>query len=196
MNIVILDTNCSNLLSVKLSIKKLGYHPIISSDVNIISHADKLLIPGVGSASEIITQLSKKKLINVIKNISCPTLGICLGMQLLSSFSSESHGVKMIGIIDVPVQLLDSKELPLPHTGWNQITITKSNPLFKDINSGSWFYFIHSYAFPINEYTIANSFYNVYFSSAIQKNNFFGVQFHPEKSGLLGSKLLLNFLEM
>ncbi|CAL4042131.1 Imidazole glycerol phosphate synthase subunit HisH [Buchnera aphidicola (Phyllaphis fagi)] len=196
MNIVILDTNCSNLLSVKLSIEKLGYYPIITDDANTILSADKLLIPGVGSSVSIMKQLYKKKLITIIKNLTYPVLGICLGMQLLSSFSEESQGIKMIGIIDSSVLLLNVGKLPLPHTGWNQIVFSKEHPLFIGIKSGEWFYFNHSYAIPVNQYTISESYYGIHFSSVIQKNNFFGVQFHPEKSGLFGSKLLLNFLEM
>lgn len=196
MNIVILDTNCANLLSLKLSIEKLGYQPIITTDINIIKNSDKLFIPGVGSASEIMKQLLHTNLIQIIKDISCPTLGICLGMQVLSSFSSESNGINMLGIINTPVTLLNTQTLPLPHTGWNQIFFDQYHPLLRNIKTGSWFYFIHSYCFPVNKYTIAHTKYNVQFSSVIQKNNFFGVQFHPEKSGSLGSKLLFNFLEM
>ncbi|WP_343128260.1 imidazole glycerol phosphate synthase subunit HisH [Buchnera aphidicola (Takecallis taiwana)] len=196
MNIVILDTNCANLLSLKLSIEKLGYQATITTDHDIIKNADKLFIPGVGSASEIIKQLSSSNLIQVIKDSACPTLGICLGMQLFSSCSAESHGIEMLGIVNTPVTLLNSQTLPLPHTGWNQVFFDKSHPLFNNIQSGSWFYFIHSYAFPINKYTIASTDYNVKFSSVIQKNNFFGVQFHPEKSGSVGSTLIFNFLEI
>lgn len=196
MSIVILDTNCANLLSVKLSIKKLGYSPIITTNINIIANAKKIFIPGVGSASGIMEQLSKHNLIKVLKDLSCPILGICLGMQVMSNFSMESSGVNMLGIIDTPVVLLKSGGLPLPHTGWNQVVFDKYHPLFYRIQSNAWFYFIHSYAFPVNEYTIAYSIYHKKFSAVVQKNNFFGVQFHPEKSGVVGSKLLLNFLEM
>lgn len=196
MSIVILDTNCANLLSVKLSIEKLGYHVLITHDINIIKNAEKLFIPGVGSASEIMEQLVKKNLIQIIKNLTCPILGICLGMQVMSCFSVESGGIDMLGIINSPVILLDSGMLSLPHTGWNQVTFDQYNPLFKNIESGSWFYFNHSYSFSVNKYTVAYTEYHTTFSAVIQKNNFFGVQFHPEKSGLLGSKLLLNFLEI
>ncbi|QCI25879.1 imidazole glycerol phosphate synthase subunit HisH [Buchnera aphidicola] len=197
MSIIILDTNCSNLLSIKLSIEKLGYNPVITTDVHIIQRAKKIFIPGVGSASEIMKQFSKNNLlINTLKNVTCPTLGICLGMQVMSSFSDESGGIDMLGIIDTPVVLLQSGMFPLPHTGWNQVFFNKYHPLFHNIKSGEWFYFLHSYVFSINQYTVAHTTYNTIFSSVIQKNNFFGVQFHPEKSGVIGSKLLLNFLEM
>ncbi|MCW5196990.1 imidazole glycerol phosphate synthase subunit HisH [Buchnera aphidicola] len=195
MNIVILDTNCANLLSVKLSIQKLGYNPIVTDDLDKIVNADKLLIPGVGSSKAIMKQLKLKKLVNVIKHLLCPVLGICLGMQLLSTFSEESCGIKMIGIMNTYVSLLNVDTLPLPHTGWNQVIFCKKHYLFTGIQSKSWFYFNHSYSIAINKYTIAETYYGFYFSSIVQKNNFIGVQFHPEKSGVVGSRLLLNFLE-
>ncbi|CAL4318653.1 Imidazole glycerol phosphate synthase subunit HisH [Buchnera aphidicola (Pterocallis alni)] len=197
MNVVILDTGCCNLLSIKLAIIKLGYNPIITHNTEIILHADKLLIPGVGSASSIMNFLHKKNIVEVIKNLTCPTLGICLGMQVLSSYSDESGGMNMLSVLDEHVSLLSTKNLPLPHIGWNQVLLDTDHILFNGIRSGAWFYFLHSYSFSINQYTIGKSCYDKYFfSSVIQKNNFFGVQFHPEKSGLVGSRLLFNFLEM
>ncbi|CAL4318743.1 imidazole glycerol phosphate synthase subunit HisH [Buchnera aphidicola] len=196
MSIVILDTGCANLASMRLAIEKLGYYPIITDNPKIISSAKKMFLPGVGSASSIMNRLIKKKLVSLIKNLTFPILGICLGMQIFSSFSEESRGINMLNIIDEPVVLLDTNNLPLPHTGWNQVFYYVRNPLFHGIKEGSWFYFIHSYAFKINKYSSSQTYYGAYFTSVIQKNNFFGVQFHPEKSGKVGSRLLLNFLEM
>ncbi|XRX43183.1 MAG: imidazole glycerol phosphate synthase subunit HisH [Buchnera aphidicola (Tetraneura sorini)] len=196
MKIIILNTGCSNLLSVKLSIKRLGYYPEITHDSNKILSADRVIFPGIGTASSIMKNLNKFNLIKTIKKIKSPMLGICLGMQILSSFSMESHGIKMLGIIDSKVSLLKSNGLVLPHIGWNNVFIKNNHPLFKNIDNKSRFYFVHSYSFPVCQFTIASSFYGQKFSAAIQKDNFFGVQFHPEKSSFLGLQLLKNFLEI
>lgn len=196
IDIVILDTGCANLTSIKVAVKKLGYSPVISSDPDILIRSKKIFLPGVGTASAAMKTLSEKNIINIIKKCKQPILGICLGMQLFCKFSEECHGVKTIGIINSSAILLKTNNLPLPHIGWNKITFNCSNPLFSKIQNGSRFYFVHSYAIPINKYTLSITNYGISFSSVIQKNNFFGVQFHPEKSGDVGSQLLKNFLEM
>ncbi|CAL4042119.1 Imidazole glycerol phosphate synthase subunit HisH [Buchnera aphidicola (Tetraneura ulmi)] len=196
MKIVILDTDCSNLLSVKLSIERLGYFPEITCNSSRILSADRVIFPGIGTALSIMNKLNKFNLIKTIKKFKKPMLGICLGMQVLSSFSMESNGIKMLGIIDSNVSLLESNGLVLPHIGWNNVFIKDNHPLFKNINNKSRFYFVHSYSFPIGQFTIASSFYGQEFSAVIQKDNFFGVQFHPEKSSFVGSQLLKNFLEI
>ncbi|WP_284443281.1 imidazole glycerol phosphate synthase subunit HisH [Buchnera aphidicola] len=196
MNIVIVDTGCANLKSIKVAIKKLGYDSIITSNASIILESKKIFLPGVGTASAVMKLLSEKNIINIIQEFTRPILGICLGMQLLCNFSEECNGVKTIGIIKSPVLRLRTNNLPLPHIGWNQITFQKEHVLFKKIPNNSRFYFVHSYMVPINKYTLSTTSYGVNFSSVIQKNNFFGVQFHPEKSGNIGSQLLKNFLEM
>ncbi|XBC37757.1 MAG: imidazole glycerol phosphate synthase subunit HisH [Buchnera aphidicola (Meitanaphis elongallis)] len=196
MRIIIINTGCSNLFSIKYAICKLGYSPEISVSKEDILSSDKILLPGVGTAHTVINKLKQLNLLDLLNTCKQPLLGICLGMQLFSSFSSESKGVNMLNIINIPVHLLDSGCLPLPHNGWNNVEICKENILFKNIENNSKFYFLHSYAFHINEYTVAKTLYNIYFSAVIQKNNFFGVQFHPEKSGELGLKLLKNFLEI
>ncbi|AEO08466.1 imidazole glycerol phosphate synthase subunit HisH [Buchnera aphidicola str. Ak (Acyrthosiphon kondoi)] len=196
MDIVIVDTGCANLTSIKVAIKKLGYNSIITSEASIISKSKKIFLPGVGTASAVMDLLSKKNIIDVIKEFKEKILGICLGMQLFCDFSEECNGVKTIGIIKSSVSRLKSNNLPLPHIGWNQITFQKEHPLFKNIPNNSRFYFVHSYIVPINKYTLSTTSYGVNFSSVIQKNNFFGVQFHPEKSGSIGCQLLKNFLEM
>ncbi|XBC41866.1 MAG: imidazole glycerol phosphate synthase subunit HisH [Buchnera aphidicola (Kaburagia rhusicola rhusicola)] len=196
MRIVIINTGCSNLSSIRYAICRLGYNPIISSSRDEILRASKIVLPGVGTAYTAMHALKELKLLDLIKTCQQPLLGICLGMQLLASFSHESSGINMLDIVHSPVCLLDSNVLPLPHNGWNNVEICKQNMLFKDIDNNSKFYFLHSYVLYINKYTIAQTLYNVTFSSAIQKNNFFGVQFHPEKSGDLGLKVLKNFLEI
>lgn len=196
MNVVILDTGCANLSSVKWAVQRLGYDPIVSRDADTVLQADKLLLPGVGTAQAAMDQLRERELIELIKACTQPVLGICLGMQLLGSESDESGGVKTLGVIEQPVLKMVDLGLPLPHMGWNQITSQAGNHLFRGIPDDSYFYFVHSYAMPVNEYTIAQCNYGEAFTAAVQKDNFFGVQFHPERSGAAGAQLLKNFLEM
>ncbi|RRZ94537.1 imidazole glycerol phosphate synthase subunit HisH [Erwinia sp. 198] len=196
MNVVILDTGCANLSSVKWAIQRLGYEPVVSREADVVLQADKLLLPGVGTAQAAMDQLRERELIELIKACTQPVLGICLGMQLLGSHSEESNGVTTLGIIDQAVEQMNDCGLPLPHMGWNQITAQAGNHLFRDIPDGAYFYFVHSYAMPVNACTIAQCNYGEPFTAAVQKDNFFGVQFHPERSGAAGAQLLKNFLEM
>nr|ADA82621.1 imidazole glycerol phosphate synthase HisH subunit [Candidatus Blochmannia americanus] len=196
MNIVIINTNCSNLFSVKTMLHKLGFSPIISDRADIISQADKLFLPGVGTASAAMKQLKKKNLVSLIQNCTKPILGICLGMQLFSSISAENNGIKTLNIIDVPVKRIQYCGFPLPHMGWNTITIPKRHYLFYGIKENSYFYFAHSYFIEICHVTISQTNYGQLFSSVIEYKNFFGVQFHPEKSGMPGQQLVKNFLEI
>lgn len=196
MNVVILDTGCANLSSVKWAIERLGYTPAVSRDPDVVLRADKLFLPGVGTAQAAMDQLQERELIELVKACTQPVLGICLGMQLLGRGSDENGGVSTLGIVDEPVSLMDTQGLPLPHMGWNQITAQAGNHLFRNIPDGSYFYFVHSYAMPVNAATIAQCDYGLPFTAALQKDNFFGVQFHPERSGKAGAQLLKNFLEM
>ncbi|ERH62578.1 imidazole glycerol phosphate synthase [Pantoea dispersa EGD-AAK13] len=196
MNVVILDTGCANLSSVKWAIERLGYTPAVSRDPDVVLRADKLFLPGVGTARAAMDQLQERDLIELVKACTQPVLGICLGMQLLGRGSDENGGVSTLGIVDEPVSLMDTQGLPLPHMGWNQITAQAGNHLFRNIPDGSYFYFVHSYAMPVNAATIAQCDYGLPFTAALQKDNFFGVQFHPERSGKAGAQLLKNFLEM
>ncbi|WP_130830723.1 imidazole glycerol phosphate synthase subunit HisH [[Erwinia] mediterraneensis] len=196
MKVVILDTGCANLSSVKWAINRLGYEVEVSRDPDLVLRADKLFLPGVGTAQAAMDQLEERELIELIKACTQPVLGICLGMQLLGHSSEESNGVNTLGIIDAPVALMDTRGLPLPHMGWNQVLPQAGNRLFRGIDEGSYFYFVHSYAMPVNAHTIAQCHYGLPFTAAVQKDNFFGVQFHPERSGKAGAQLLKNFLEM
>lgn len=197
MNVVILDTGCANLASVAYAVKRLGYDPMVSRDTNTILQADKVFLPGVGTASAAMEKLTERELVPLIKALTQPVLGICLGMQLLGSFSEEGQStVPLLGLIDSPVQKMDANGLPVPHSGWNQVKALAGNPLFRDIPDNAYFYFVHSYSMPISSNTIAQTQYGNPFSSAVNRDNFYGVQFHPERSGTAGSRLIQNFLEM
>ncbi|KLN47142.1 imidazole glycerol phosphate synthase [Providencia rettgeri] len=197
MNVVILDTGCANLASVAYAVQRLGYNPVVSRDTNTILQADKVFLPGVGTASAAMEKLVERELVPLIRALTQPVLGICLGMQLLGSFSEEGQSaVPLLGLIDSPVRKMDANGLPVPHSGWNQVKALAGNPLFKGIGDDAYFYFVHSYSMPISENTIAQTQYGNPFSSAVKEDNFFGVQFHPERSGAAGARLIQNFLEM
>ncbi|MDU7390834.1 imidazole glycerol phosphate synthase subunit HisH [Atlantibacter hermannii] len=196
MDVVILDTGCANLSSVKWAIQRLGYEPQVSRDADVVLRADKLFLPGVGTAQAAMDQLHERDLIELIKACTQPVLGICLGMQLLGERSEENQGVETLGIIDEAVPKMTDFGLPLPHMGWNRVYPKAGNRLFNGIEDGEYFYFVHSYAMPVNAYTIAQCNYGEPFTAAVQKDNFYGVQFHPERSGAAGAQLLKNFLEM
>lgn len=196
MNVVILDTGCANLSSVNYAVQRLGYQPVVSRDADVVLRADKLFLPGVGTAQAAMDQLEQRDLIDLIKACTQPVLGICLGMQLLASSSEESGGVPTLGIIDTPVIKMEDRGLPLPHMGWNQVTANADSHLFRGIPEDAYFYFVHGYAMPVCADTIAQARYGEPFTAAVAKDNFFGVQFHPERSGAAGAQLLKNFLEM
>ena len=196
MNVVILDTGCANLHSVKSAIQRHGYQPVVSREPDVVLHADKLLLPGVGTAQAAMQEMIARDLVPLIKACTQPVLGICLGMQLLGSRSEESQGVEMLGIIDQPILRMEDVGLPLPHMGWNRVYPKAGDRLFRGIDDGAYFYFVHSYAMPVCENTLAQAHYGQAFTAAVQKDNFWGVQFHPERSGAAGAQLLKNFLEM
>ena len=200
-NVVIIDTGCANVSSVKFAIERLGYPVTISKEPEVVLAADKLFLPGVGTASEAMQNLEERNLIELVKKVEKPLLGICLGMQLLGKLSQEKGSkaddiVECLGLCDGEVKLMDTGELPLPHMGWNTVSAKAGNPLFKDIEEGEYFYFVHSFAMPVGDYTIATCDYGNPFSAAVQNGNYYGVQFHPERSSKAGSKLIQNFLEL
>ncbi|CAH0540561.1 imidazole glycerol phosphate synthase subunit HisH [Vibrio marisflavi] len=199
--VVIIDTGCANISSVKFAIERLGYQVSISKDPEVVLSADKLFLPGVGTAKEAMSNLEQRDLIELIKKVEKPLLGICLGMQLLGKLSEEKGSgandtVDCLGISQGEIRLLETGDLPLPHMGWNTVEAIEGNPLFNGIEKGNYFYFVHSYAMPVGEDTIAQCEYGQPFTAALQKGNFYGVQFHPERSSKAGSKLIQNFLEL
>ncbi|TLU74890.1 imidazole glycerol phosphate synthase subunit HisH [Mannheimia varigena] len=194
LKLTIIDTGCANLSSVKFAFDRLGIQAEISRDLSKIQSADKLLLPGVGTAIAAMKNLHDRQLIDTIQNATQPMLGICLGMQLMTEFSREGD-VATLNLMSGKTELLPNTGLPLPHMGWNRVQYQADHPLFHGIEQGSHFYFVHSYAVSPNTHTIATCDYGVSFSAAISNKNFYGVQFHPERSGAAGAKLLRNFVE-
>ncbi|OOF65468.1 imidazole glycerol phosphate synthase subunit HisH [Rodentibacter sp. Ppn85] len=194
MKLVIIDTGCANLSSVKFAFDRLGYRAEITRDRKKIQSAEKLILPGVGTAMAAMKNLHDRRLIETIQNLTQPVLGICLGMQLMTAFSDEGN-VATLNLMEGKTERIPDTGLSLPHMGWNNVNYQPDHPLFAGIAQGSHFYFVHSYAVLPNNNTIATCDYGVPFSAAIQRDNFYGVQFHPERSGKNGAMLLRNFVE-
>ena len=200
---VIIDTGCANLSSVRYAFERLTKDVVVSDDHRVIKAATRVVLPGVGTAGAAMASLNNKQLVALIQSLEQPVLGVCLGMQMMTETSKERGGrdagektaCECLGLIPTSITDLDSQGLPLPHMGWNQIS-PSSHPLFNDIPEGSYLYFVHSYKAPLSELTIATCEYGERFSAAIAKDNFMGVQFHPEKSAEVGSRILSNFLAM
>ena len=191
--IVIIDYGAGNIQSIKFAIQRLGRKAILSNDVKTIRNADKIIFPGVGEASSAMSKLRESGLHIVIPELKQPVLGICLGMQLMCNSSNEGN-TKGLGIFDVNVVKF-SKRAKVPQIGWNQISQLKSN-LFNNIDENEHIYLVHSYYAPICKATIAESEYEVKYSAALRNENFYGTQFHPEKSSTAGTIILKNFLEL
>lgn len=194
--IAIIKYNAGNIFSVYCALKRLGYEAVITDDFEILKTAEKVIFPGVGDARAAMDYLNATGLAEVIKNLKQPVLGICVGMQLLCNHSEEGD-VDCLGVFDTEIIKFNSSDssLKVPHMGWNQIDNLKTD-LFKDIAEESYVYYVHSYHAPICQYTIAETEYDVKYSAALHKDNFYATQFHPEKSGSIGEKLLKNFLDL
>jgi imidazole glycerol-phosphate synthase subunit HisH len=191
MKIAIIKYNAGNILSVKNALDRLNVESIITDDPAELNSADKVIFPGVGEASSAMQHLHKNGLHTVIRNLKQPVLGICLGMQLLCA-SSEEGNTDALGIINVRVRKFVG-DLKIPHVGWNS-TNMGIDPLFDKIRRDEYFYFVHSYYAPLCSATIAACSYISEFSAALKYSNFYGVQFHPEKSGNAGQQILKNFI--
>lgn len=196
--IVIVNTGCANISSVKFAVERLGEQVTVSDDVAVIQQADKVFLPGVGSANAAMASIEKKQLIGCIQSLTQPVLGICLGMQLMVEKSEESlsDNTPCLGLIPGHVKRMQVGDLRLPHMGWNTVTPIGDALLFKGIDAGSYFYFVHSFAVAVSEFTMASCQYGIDFSAGIHKDNFFGVQFHPERSSDAGAQLLKNFIDL
>ena len=202
MKIAIIKYNAGNVQSVLYALKRLGIDAMVTDDIEEIATADKVIFPGVGNASSAMDYLKNKGLDKLIISLQQPVLGICLGLQLLCNYSEEGN-TKCLGIFNVDVKKFGSsvhqnkKLVPvkIPHMGWNTI-YDLSSPLLKNVDEKSYVYFVHSYYAELSDETTATTDYIQPFSSAMHKNNFYGVQFHTEKSADVGEKILSNFLNI
>lgn len=191
--IAIIKYNAGNVQSVQNALNNLGYDSVITDDIELISNADKVIFPGVGEASSAMSYLKEKGLDKLLKRLKQPVLGICLGMQLMCQYSEEG-GIETLGIFKTRVKKFPQTDI-VPQMGWNDFN-SVSGPLFKGIENFTDVYFVHSYYAELCDDTIAETRYIVNFSSALNKENFYGTQFHPEKSGKTGEQILNNFLEL
>lgn len=195
MTIAVVAACGANFSSVKFAIERLGKPVCLTNDATLIQNASHVILPGVGSASYAMSQLKKYHLVDVIRALRQPVLGICLGMQILFEFSQED-AVPCLGVMRGIVKPLRSlSHFYLPHMGWNQFNPIRSSFLLKGFSPDTYMYYVHRFCVPIGTETVATTTYTETFSAIVQKDQFFGVQFHPERSGASGALLLKNFLE-
>lgn len=196
MSIAIIQYNAGNIQSVLYALERIGAEAIVTDDKETILAADKVIFPGVGEASTAMQYLKDRQLDLLIKELKQPVLGICLGMQLMCTYSEENN-TECLGIFDEQVKqfIPTEQNFKVPQMGWNTIADLKST-LFKGIPEQSYAYFVHGYYASIGKHTIAQTNYILDYSSALQKENFYGVQFHPEKSATVGESIIQNFLSL
>lgn len=191
----IIDYGAGNIRSVGNALDRLGAHYFVSCNIDELRRAEKLILPGVGEARSAMESLDRAGLINWLRTIQVPFLGICIGMQILFEHSSERE-TTCLGVVPGTVSKFNAATCKVPHIGWNQIRITRNDPLLQGIQDGEFVYFVHSYRAPASEDAIALTDYGDTFSAAIRRKNYCGVQFHVEKSGRAGLQILKNFIEL
>jgi glutamine amidotransferase len=195
-SVAIIDSGGANIASLLFALERLGYDASLTTDADAIRRADRVILPGVGAAADAMQRLRDSKLVDVIRGLQQPLLGICLGMQLLAE-ASEEEDVDCLGIIPgVARRLQVSDGYPVPNMGWCPVTRVADTPALEGIEDGSYFYFVHSYALPPSQFTLATARHADSFSAVIGRDNFIAAQFHPERSSADGARLLRNFLEM
>ena len=196
MGVVLVDAGGTNIGSVRYALQRLGVDAELTADAATIRAADKVILPGVGAAGPGMARLRELGLVELLRSLSQPVLGVCLGMQLLCAHSEEGD-TECLGLIPLPVRrFAEAPGLRVPHMGWNRLSAKQAHPLLAGLAADEHAYFVHSYAVPASDWTLATSDYGGAFSAVIARDNYYGMQFHPERSAAVGAKLLRNFLEL
>ncbi len=193
--IAIINSGVANISSVVFALQRLGIAAEVTTDHRVITNASQVILPGVGAAQTAMKNLKDLNLISLIPTLKQPVLGICLGMQLLYE-ASEEGDVACLGVIPGKIKKLVGKDLIIPHMGWNTLALQKKSPLLEGIPGDAYVYFVHSYCASVSDQTLALTHYGQDFSSIVQQDNFYAMQFHPERSGEIGERLLKNFAEI
>jgi imidazole glycerol-phosphate synthase subunit HisH len=194
VDVAIIDSGGANLASLQFALERLGAQSVVTSDIELIAAAPRVLLPGVGSALAAMQRLNASGVAAHLRQLKQPVLGICLGMQLLF-LKSEEGPAQCLGILPQTVRKLVPKQgRPVPHMGWNRLHIVREDPLLEGVAEGEYLYFVHSFAAPVSPTTLATSEYGVPIAAVVRKDNFWGTQFHPERSTKVGARILANFL--
>ncbi|MEO8998114.1 MAG: imidazole glycerol phosphate synthase subunit HisH [Rhodanobacter sp.] len=195
-SVVLVDAGGTNIGSVRYALQRLGVDAALTADAAAIRTADKVILPGVGAAGPGMARLRELGLVELMRSLTQPVLGVCLGMQLLCAHSEEGD-TACLGLIPAPVRrFVEAPGLRVPHMGWNQLRVKQPHPLLAGLVDDDQAYFVHSYAVPVGDWSLATSDYGEVFSAMIARDNFYGMQFHPERSAAVGAKLLQNFLAL
>jgi len=193
---VIIDSGGANLASLRFAFERLGAKTHVTADAAEITSASRVILPGVGSAADAMTRLRKNGVADLLPSLTQPVLGICLGMQLLFERSEEGD-TDCLGILPDEVRRLQPAQgRPVPHMGWNQLSPLRDDPILEGISANDYVYFVHSFAVPLSDMTLASADYGIALSAIVRRGNFWGTQFHPERSAQTGARLLANFLRL
>lgn len=196
MSVVLVDAGGTNIGSVRYALQRLGVDASLTSDAEAIRAADKVILPGVGAAGPGMARLHELGLVELMRSLTQPVLGVCLGMQLLCERSEEGD-TTCLGVIPATVhRFVEQPELRVPHMGWNRLQRQRDHRLLDGLSDGDWAYFVHSYAVPVGDHALATTDFGGPFAAVIARGNFHGMQFHPERSAKVGARLLKNFLEL
>jgi len=195
-DVAIIDSGGANIASLRFALERLGASSTLTVDADELRATPRVILPGVGAAADAMRRLESLRLVEVIRELRQPVLGICLGMQLLFDASDEGD-TRCLGLLPGRVERFPDRDgFPVPHMGWNQLDFESDTALLTGIDRGEYVYFVHSYRAPVGPWTVATSDYGGEFSAVVQQRNFYGAQFHPERSGPVGARLLAGFLEL
>ena len=195
-DVAIIDSGGANIASLRFALERLGASSTLTVDPDELRAAPRVILPGVGAAADAMLRLESLRLVEVIRDLRQPVLGICLGMQLLFDASDEGD-TRCLGLLPGRVERFPDRDgFPVPHMGWNQLDFVAGSALMTGIDRGEYVYFVHSYRAPVGPWTVATSDYGGEFSAVVRQRNFHGAQFHPERSGQVGARLLASFLEV